>query len=426
MAEEPEQQRPDIEKVLGVGKSKTSAWFADWWPALVVVAVIVAAAGGYVLWAWSGSGGSPRYVAEAVTREDITVTVTATGSVQPTNVVEVSSELSGTIEAVHVDHNSKVVKGQELAALDTDKLEATVQSHRAKLAAAKARLHEAEATLAEKELDYERKRRLVERDVVSQHDFEIAKAAYERALAAVESAKADVAAARAELELSETNLAKACICSPINGTVLDRNVEPGQTVATSLQAPTLFTIAEDLTQMEVRVDVDEADVGEVAEGQRATFTVDAYPNKTFSAEIRELRFGSETVQGVVTYKAVLRTENPELLLRPGMTATAEITVQELDGVITIPNEALRYMPEPEETGDDQSFISRLLPGPPRLREPTRPVATGPERQIWVLSEGKPKQVQVTIGPSDGQRTQIVAGDVKPGQRVIVDTAATSS
>ncbi|WP_170144439.1 efflux RND transporter periplasmic adaptor subunit [Dichotomicrobium thermohalophilum] len=301
-----------------------------------------------------------------------------------------------------------------------------MQSQRAKLAAGKARVEEAQATLAEKKLDYERKRRLVKRGVVSEHDFEVAQAAYERAIAEVESAKADVAAAAADLQLSETNLAKACICSPIKGTVLDRNVEPGQTVATSFQAPTLFTIAEDLTQMEVRVDVDEADVGEVAEGQRATFSVDAYPNRTFTAHIKELRYGSETVQGVVTYKAVLQTQNPDLLLRPGMTATAEITVQQLDDVITIPNEALRYVPEPDKTGDDRSFIRRLLPGPPRLREPTRQATTGPERQIWVLTEDEPKQVEVTIGPSDGRRTQVVEGDIEPGQRVIVDTAATTS
>jgi HlyD family secretion protein len=373
----------------------------------------------------SGTGGPNnglRYVTESVAQGDLTVTVTATGTVQPTNEVEVSSELSGIIRNVLVDYNSKVNIGQILAELDTDKLKATVDSSQAKLTATKARVHEAEATVVEKRLEHERVRTLVERRVSSGQQLEIAAAAYERSLAALESAKADVAAAMADLALNETNLDKARIRSPITGVVLSRNVEPGQTVASSLQAPVLFTIAEDLSEMEVQVDVDEADVGKVREGQEAVFTVDAYPDKAFSATIRELRFGSEVVQGVVTYKAVLTTDNSELLLRPGMTATAEIIVEKVADAVTIPNAALRFSPPSEtESSDGRNWLQKLLPGPPRLRKPSAQPTTGPDRKIWKLVDGDPQEVNVTVGPSDGKRTQIVKGDIAPGQTVIVDT-----
>jgi HlyD family secretion protein len=323
-----------------------------------------------------------------------------------------------------VDYNSSVQIGQTLAELDTDKLKASVDSAQAKLTAARAKVREAEATVLETELEHERIKKLVERNVSSTQQLEIAEAAHERALAARESAKADVAASVADLALNETNLDKARIRSPITGVVLSRNVEPGQTVASSLQAPVLFTIAEDLKEMEVQVDVDEADVGHVSEGQKAAFTVDAYPNREFSAEIRELRFGSEVVQGVVTYKAVLTTDNSALLLRPGMTATAEVIVEQVTDAVTVPNAALRFSPPSEaEDADQRNWLQKLLPGPPRLRQPSAPPTTGPDRKIWRLVDGYPQEVDVTVGPSDGKRTQIVKGDIEPGQAVIVDTAA---
>jgi HlyD family secretion protein len=270
----------------------------------------------------SGSGSERSFVVEPAKRSDLTVIITATGSVQPTNKVDISSELSGTVRTVFADHNSAVKVGEVLAELDTDKLKATLNSSRAKLLAARAKVRDAEVTLIEKKIAFERKQSLATSKVSSQQDLDTAKAANDRAAAGVESTKADVGVAEAEVVLNETNLAKARIVSPINGVVLKRSVDPGQTVASSLQAPVLFTIAEDLTQMEVQVDVDEADVGRVKEGQQGTFSVDAYPDRKFQARIRELRYGSEVVQGVVTYKAVLSTENPDLLLRPGMTATA--------------------------------------------------------------------------------------------------------
>ena len=186
----------------------------------------------------------------------------------------------------------------------------------------------------------------------------------------------------------------------------------------------LFTIAEDLKKMEVQVDVDEADVGKVRQGQTAVFTVDAYPDRHFNAVIRELRFGSEIVQGVVTYKAVLTTDNSELLLRPGMTATAEIKVREEDDVLTVSNEALRYIPpQANAKKDNRSFLQKLMPHPPRFSQASRPEPTGDEREIWVLRDGKAVPVMVTIGITDGSRTRIVKGDITAGDRIIVDAQA---
>ncbi len=415
--------KADIEAVLGLARPKTR--LPRLRPAVVIGAVAVAALGLYLVFGGGGSNDGISYVTEPVTMSDLTVTVTATGAVQPTNEVEISSELSGIVRNVLVDYNSAVTTGQVLAELDTDKLQSTVDSSRAKLQAAKAKVSEAEATVLEKKLEHARQQMLVTRRVGAEQQLEVADAAHQRALAALESAKADVAAATADLALNETNLSKARILSPITGVVLSRNVEPGQTVASSLQAPILFTIAEDLAKMEVQVDVDEADVGSVKEGQEATFTVDAYPDKKFSAVIRELRFGSEVVQGVVTYKAVLTTDNSELLLRPGMTATAEIVTAQVDDAVTVPNAALRFSPPAASQDVDQrNFLQKIMPGPPRLRRPSSAQApSGAERKVWVLADGAPQEVSVTVGPSDGKRTQIVSGDLKPGQAVIVDTAA---
>jgi HlyD family secretion protein len=415
--------RPDIEKVLGISMSSEASWLRDRRSQIIAGLVAVILLGLFVNWGIGGSGRALRYVTQPAMQSELIVIVTATGTVQPTNQVDISSELSGTIRTVLVDYNSKVTVGQSLAELDTDKLQASVESARAKLTAAQARVKDAEATVKEKKLDYERQRQLAARSVTSEHNREIAQASYERATATLESARADVAAAMADLKLNETNLSKTCICSPINGIILSRNVDPGQTVATNFQAPVLFTIAEDLRKMEVQVDVDEADVGQVREGQKATFTVDAYPDKRFDARISELRYGSEVVQGVVTYKAILTTDNPDLLLRPGMTATADITVQNISNALTVPNAALRFAPPADnEIADNRNFLRKLIPGRPPFRPPSAHTSAGPDRKIWVLADGRPWELAVTIGPTDGRRTQIVKGDIKPGHNVIVDTA----
>jgi HlyD family secretion protein len=409
----------DIDALLGLGSSSA---LARWKKVVIIGGLVVTALAAVLLVYWDRSVDATRYVTAPVTRGDLEVFVTATGSVQPTNQVDVSSELSGIVRKVLVDYNSPVKVGQVLAELDTDKLEATVENARAKLNAARAGVNEVEATVVETQRIYERRQALAAREISPVQDLDVARAAHERAVASLASARAEVEVAEADLRLKETDLAKACICSPINGVVLKRNVDPGQTVASSLQAPVLFSIAEDLTQMEVQVDVDEADVGKVKEGQRATFSVDAYPDHRFPATIRELRFASETVQGVVTYKAVLTVDNSKLLLRPGMTATAEITVQEVENALLVPNAALRFSPPPEEPAPQGGFLKTLLPGMPRFRPASAPEETGPARQVWVLRDGAPAAVPVVVGATDGNRTEILEGQIKPGDAVIVDSA----
>lgn len=411
-------ERTSVEAILG-RRTAPLGWFSPRvMKAAGAVAILAALLLAYDI--ASSRNKQPSYLTEPVATGDLTVIVTATGSVQPTNKVDVSSELSGTVRKVLVDFNSIVKAGQTLAELDTDKLKATVDSSRARVAAAEARLSEATATVAEKERDLARKKALAAKQVTSEHDLDIAQAAYDRALAGRDSARADVGVAKSELQVNETNLAKARIMSPIGGVVLKRNVDPGQTVASTFQAPVLFSIAEDLSKMELQVDVDEADVGKIKVGQQASFSVDAFPDRKFPATIRDLRFAPETIQGVVTYKAVLSIDNSALLLRPGMTATSEIRVTEIKGALLVPNASLRYQPPPDSSADQRSFLRRMMPGPPTFRAATPREDSGPNRTVHILADGKPKAVKVAIGASDGRRTEVRSGELQAGQAVIVD------
>jgi HlyD family secretion protein len=386
------------------------------WVAVALSAILLVA----LVWLFGGNTNAISYVTEPVARGNLTVIVTATGSVQPTNKVDVSSELSGTVRKVFVDYNSPVQAGQVLAELDTDKLVATLNSYRAKLAATKAKVAEAEVTAGEKERELARNTTLAKTQAVSARDQDQALAARDRAVTSLASARADVTVAEADVQINETNLIKASIRSPINGVVLTRSVDPGSTVASALSAPVLFSIAEDLKKMELRVDVDEADVGKVRAGQSATFGVDAFPDRKFPATIRDVRYASETTQGVVTYKAVLNIDNSELLLRPGMTATAEIKVTEVKDALLIPNAGLRYAPPAADATASRSLLSRLLPGPPAFRAAAPREDTGPNRTVWMLRNGEPAQVNIVIGSSDGKRTEVQSGDIQVEQAVIVD------
>jgi HlyD family secretion protein len=318
---------------------------------------------------------------------------------------------------------------QVLARLDTSKLEAQVTQSRAALESAKAKVLQAQATVSEtrnKLAQLQRVRELSNHKVPSQIEFDAAEAASERAKADEASARAAVSQARAALEVYETDLSKAVIRSPIDGIVLTRSAEPGQTVAASFQAPVLFTLAEDLTKMELHVDVDEADVGQIQEGQKATFTVDAYPNRTFEAQITQARFASKTVEGVVTYETVLKVDNSDLSLRPGMTATADITVKKVENVILIPSTALRFAPPvPDEKKPSGSLVGSLLPRPPRAASKQREDLTSNKKQqrVWILKEGQPTAIPVTIGATDGILTEVVAGDIEPGTALLIDLIA---
>ena len=415
-------QEEDVSATLGLdegsgGKRRVWRW--------AVIALIVLLPAGFAVWYLAaGTGdGKTTYVTAPVVRRDLVVTVTATGTLEPTEEVEVSSELSGMIRKVLVDNNDSVTAGQVLAELDTDKLQAQVTRAQAVLTAASARVKEAEAALAEARRTFQRNSELARKNVVSERELDVARSAFERAAASLESVRADVVVAEADLELRETDLKKACICSPIEGVVLRRNVDPGQTVAATLQAPTLFTLAGDLAAMELRVDVDEADISLVAAGQEASFTVDAYPDRTFPARITKVRFAPDTTEGVVTYETFLAVDNSEMLLRPGMTATAEITVKTVTDALLVPNEALRFAPPTPEAEESGGLLRSILPRPPRSRSNAADRDQEGKR-VWVVADGELKPVATATGLSDGQMTEISGADIREGMAVVIDLRTT--
>jgi len=353
--------------------------------------------------------------------------VTATGTLQPTNKVDVGSELSGTIKSVEVDYNSKVKTGQVLARLDTTKLEATIAQSRAALESAKAKVQQAQATVTEtqaKLAQYQKVWDLSGGKVPSRTEMDAAAAAHERAVADAANNAATVSQSQATLNAHLTDLSKSVIKSPINGVVLTRSIEPGQTVAASFTAPVLFTLAEDLTKMDLHVNVDEADIGKVQEGQMATFSVAAYPNRIFEAQITQARYGSSTTSGVVTYETVLKVSNPDLSLRPGMTATADITVKKLENIILIPSAALRFSPPvKQEEKASTGLVGALLPRPPRKGAQQRDGSSAgkQEKSVWALKNGRLTPVSVVIGASNGSATEVTSGDIQPGTEVVTDT-----
>ena len=408
---------------------------APWkrWAKWAVVALIIAAA----LYFFFGrnTAGATKYITAEVTHGDLTVTVTATGNLEPRNQVDIGSELSGTMRAVNVDVNDVVKAGQLLAALDTSRLKAQVLQAQSSLASADARVVQAEASAKEGRASYQRLlkvRELSGNKIPSQQDMDVAESTVARADGEIVAAKAAVQQARASLEAVQTDLSKTEIRSPINGVVLVRSVELGQTVAASLQAPVLFTLAEDLKKMELHVSVDEADVGAVVAGQQATFTVDAFPNRRFSAHITQVHFASNNTQkttsstgssssatstGVVTYETVLEVDNSELLLRPGMTATAEIVTTSIKDATLVPNAALRFTPEGQQlagapgAAQQRGALSALMPQ--MGRRPQGGAGGGQQGamrkigRVWVLENGKPVLALFRPGATDGRMTQVL-------------------
>jgi HlyD family secretion protein len=421
----------DIARTLGIDKSSGKRKLLR--RLLVFCFLLLAAAVAVGFLFTRNKAETVQFKTQPASRGDITIKVSATGNLEPTNQLEVGSELSGIIDTVEVDHNDEVTVGQVLARLDTDKIEAQVLQSKAALEAAKAQVLQAQATLKEKKLELQRLRKAYELSggkVPSHYDLDAADAALARAEADEAGAKAQVAKARATLKAEDTDLAKTVIRSPINGIVLSRDVEPGQTVAASLQAPVLFTLAEDLTQMELHVDVDEADVGQVKEGQEAEFTVDAYPDKTFPARITQIRYSSQNTDGVVTYKTVLKVDNSKFLLRPGMTATAEIAVQKVTSAILAPNAALRFTPpvtnqvKEEKRPDGGTFMGKLMPRPRRPQKTSsdnHPNTAGASKnkRVWTVNDGHLLPIPVKTGATDGIMTEILEGNIAPGMELVV-------
>lgn len=412
-----------------------------WWRrrSVWIGAALLLAAGAGLL-AWQGSQqaqAAPRFLTEPLARGDLTITVTANGTLQPTRQVTLGSELSGTIRKVHVDVNDEVRAGQVLIELDTTKLDDQITRSRATLASAQAAVRQAEATLAEQRAGLTRLEevsRLSGGQVPSGTELDAARAALARAEAALGSARASVADATAALRMDETSRAKAEIRSPIDGVVLTRSAEPGNAVAASLQAVTLLTLAQDLRQMKLQVKVDEADVGLVQAGQRASFSVSTWPARRFPAEIARVAYGSTTTDNVVTYTTDLKVDNTDLSLRPGMTATATIAATERRGVLTVPNTALRFTPTtgtaaPAAT-ESAGLLSKLMPRPPSGNTPKRSggtkTAEGGQRQIWILKDGRPQPLTVTTGLSDGRRTEVSGEGLTEGAPVITGQASAAA
>lgn len=397
------------------------------WPLMLAVIAII----GLTVWQpWSsGTAAKIVYETEPAVLGDLTVTVSATGNLQPINQVDVGSELSGTVDNVLVDDNARIRKGQVLATLDTAKLRDQIIRSRAALASAEARVLQADATLAEVRanlLRFQDVSRLSGGKVPAKSEMASAEAAVKRASADLTSARANVTEAKAQVSSDETNLGKATIRSPIDGVVLARKIEPGQTVAASLQAPVLFSLAENLSLMELQVDVDEADIGQVKEGQSARFTVDAWANRQFPAQIVRVGLGSQTKDGVVSYRTILRVNNDDFSLRPGMTATAEIIANERKGVLLIPNAALRFTPDLSAGKEaSASLVSRLMPKPPSMGA-RKPRAAGKNGipKVWVLgADNQPSALEVKTGATNGQLTEITDGGLKAGMAVIIDSTS---
>ncbi|HNS98191.1 MAG TPA: efflux RND transporter periplasmic adaptor subunit [Polyangiaceae bacterium] len=428
--EEPASQRPSLTTAQNLGLGKGQRWWR-WVRWLIVLAAIAGIVVGVLLWrAKASEAAKPHFETAAAEKGNILVTVSVTGKIQSVDAVEIGAEVSGKVDEVLVDFNDAVKKGQELARINTEQLDARVKEVRAQSAVAAASLLSAKATAAEAKANVARMKSLADRGLVSQKDLEAAVATAARAEASVAQANAQQVVNAASLESALSARDKAIIRSPIDGLVLSRSVEPGQTVAASLQAPVLFIVAKDLTTMVLKVDVDEADVGKVQKGQRATFTVDAYPGKNFEASVKSLKNVPTSGQDVVTYEAELSVDNQERLLRPGMTATATIITSEKKDVLVVPNTALRFTP-PDVIASSTAATPRpggALPGfgPPRFARPSgsaggnRQKGAGQMGKVWVLENGEPKAIRLRTGATDGTRTEVVGGELTEGMQVLID------
>ena len=386
----------NIKSKLGLAgaKSRKISWI--WYG---VLAFILVGVGVYFVF-FHKNEQKIKYATQTIEKKDLVVKVSATGNIEPTNVVDVGIEVSGTLVEVRADFNERVKKGDVLARIDTTKLSSRVVNSEAALLIAKASSNEKKALLANSKTELQRAKNTFKSThgkYPSAQEFDTLQSNYDRAVANFDVAEGAIVQARAQLKSDKDDLKKAVVTSPIDGVVLARKVEAGQSVVSSMQIPVLFTLAEDLKKMQVLLSVDEADIGEVHEGQKVEFLVDAYPLQTFHGTIVQVRFNSLIVNGVVTYATVVEVDNSLLLLRPGMTATAEIITKVLKNTFAVPNVALRFSPKDvkEET----------LAG----------------KQIWVLQNDTPKSIPVVVSQSDGISTAVASQELKEGMQVIVNT-----
>jgi len=433
--------------------------------AVVALGLLAGGAVGVVRWRKAHRASPVEFDTATVDRGKIVARVTATGTLSALVTVQVGTQVSGTIQKLFVDFNSPVKKGQLIAKIDPQLIAASLEQARANFEAAQGNLLKAEAQERDAGRQFERSRGLLDRKLIAQADFDTSQANLEVAKGASAAARGSQAQAKAALYQSQVNLDMTKIVSPTDGTVISRSVDVGQTVAASLSAPTLFVIAKDLREMQVDTSVAEADVGKLVAGMAATFTVDAFPGERFQGKVRQIRNAPTTLQNVVTYDAVIDVANPDLKLRPGMTANITFIAAEKDDVLRVPNAALRFRPTPE------IFTALGMPVPAGVREASdrnrgggngsaggnstgggghatgagggaRAAGSGSggpgggkphvggrgegptdRRSAWVLREGKPQMISLRVGLSDGNLTEIIEGDLREGEVVVVDASA---
>lgn len=409
----------DVSKRIGAGKR---APFPRWAIALISVVAVGAIGGG--IWA-SRNAMKPKltqYETGEVTQGRLEVTISATGTLSAVGAVEVGSEVSGKIQKVLVAENARVTKGQVLAEIDPMQLSSEVAQTSAQYAASRASIAQAEATALEAHLARERAEEQAKLGLIAKKDLETARAADARAQASVLSAKANASLTSTAASTARWKLGRTKIIAPIDGIVLARLVEPGQVVQASFQTPVLFRLADDLTKLELEVDIDEADVGRAKEGQHATFQVDAWPDKQFPSKVKTILNEAKTTNGVVTYSAVLTVDNAALTLRPGMTASATIVTEALDNAILVPSAAFRFAPVTAGTTRGGPPMPFFGGGPPRASSASPNALKDPKNKLlWVLeANGQLRSVEVHPEATDGQKTA-VTGEAKPGMRVALDT-----
>jgi HlyD family secretion protein len=400
------------------------------------VLLLAAAGSGYGYWRWHNAPKEPPYVTTPVQRGNITQVVASTGTLQAVVTVQVGSQVSGTIDKLFANFNSKVKSGQVVAQLNQDKFKAAVDQARANHAAAQSNLAKTTVSVADARRTLERARELKKRELMAQSELDAAQTAYDAALAQVEVNKAQVAQAHAALNQAMVDLNNTIIRSPVDGIVISRNVDVGQTVAASLSAPTLFTIANDLAKMEVHTNVDEADVGNVWEGQEVSFTVDAFPARRFRGKVYQVRNAPVNVQGVITYNAVARIDNKDMILKPGMTANVQFLVSRKENVVVIPNMAMRF--KPPDLNDEAQELLRQEKGrmarPVGTRRTSRAAGVGGgggargnrRATIYLLKEGKAQPVEVQLGITDGTRSEVAGETLSENDTVIIGMSSAAS
>jgi HlyD family secretion protein len=405
---------------------------------MVTAVLLLAAAGaGYAYWRMGNGPKEPPYLTTPVAKANIRQVVSSTGTLQAVTTVLVGSQVSGTIAKLNVDFNSKVIKGQIVAELDQARFAARVEETRANVLAAQASFAKSKVALEDAERTLKRVKELKQRELVSQSELDAAQTAYDSARSQVNVTQAQVGQAQASMNQAQIDLGYTIIRSPVDGIVISRNIDVGQTVAASLSAPTLFTIANDLTKMEVHTNVDEADVGNISDGQDVSFTVDAHAQRRFRGKVNQVRNAPINVQGVVTYNSVVRINNKELLLKPGMTANVQFLVAQKEDALAIPNVALRFRP-PEEKNEAQVLLRQeqgRVGGRIAQRRTSRGGGSGVvggegrrvrQVKVYVLKDGQAQPVDVQVGITDGSKTEIIAG-LNENDPVIIgmSTAATA-